>query len=37
MVIDPHPLMALFGERSGNCEWPLKMRNAVAFYLPVAK
>ena len=29
--IDPHPLIALFGVRPEDCDWPLNMYNVVAF------
>lgn len=30
-VIDPHPLIALFGVRPGDCDWSLNMYKVVAF------
>ena len=37
MVIDPHPLIALFGVRPGDCIWPLNMHNVVAFTTLLAR
>jgi len=37
MVIDPHPLTALFGVRPEDCEWPLNMYNVVAFTTLLAR
>lgn len=31
IIIDLHPLIALFGVRPGDCDWPLNMYNVLIF------
>lgn len=37
MIIVPHPLIAIFGVKPEDCDWPLNMYNVVAFTTLLAR